>query len=293
MALGAAYSLSPMTDDALSVLLVDVDAVDVLEGELARAGGFTVERATLDEALARLELGRVNVVVLGLHGSLEPLEAIGGRSPETTVVVATEREDRTLRALGVRAGAEDYLVVDQLAPGLAGHVIRHAAERHRLQRELATLITRDDVSRMWNIRGFLPIAEHQLRWADRIGKPVVLVFVRLDDLEGVAADHGEEAGDQLVADAAAVVREAVRDSDVAARIAPDTFCVLLTGGASGAEVTVLSRLVEAIAVHNAGRADRLSLSVGSAVYDPGHPEPFEQILQTAGRRLSERRSDAR
>jgi GGDEF domain-containing protein len=62
----------------------------------------------------------------------------------------------------------------------------------------------------------------------------------------------------------------------------------LTGDARGAEALVLSRLVEAIAVHDA-RLDQprsLSLSVGSALYDPDHPSSLEQILSTADRRLA-------
>ena len=57
---------------------------------------------------------------------------------------------------------------------------------------------------------------------------------------------------------------------------------------------VLSRLVEAIAVHSA-RLDRphpLSLSVGSALYDPDRPDPLERILETAGRRLNEQRTSS-
>ena len=86
-----------------------------------------------------------------------------------------------------------------------------------------------------------------------------------------------------------IMLEAVRDSDLPARIAPDTFCVLLTGEAAGAETLVLSRLVEAIAQHDAQRDQprELSLSVGSALYDPEQPITLEQILNTAGRRLTD------
>jgi hypothetical protein len=63
--------------------------------------------------------------------------------------------------------------------------------------------------------------------------------------------------------------------------------VLLSGDASGAESLVLSRLVEAIAVHNAEqeRPAPLSLSVGSALYEPEAPNTLSEILETAGRRL--------
>ena len=78
-----------------------------------------------------------------------------------------------------------------------------------------------------------------------------------------------------------------------ARITDDTFAVLLTGDAVGAETLVLSRLVEAIAVHDADRQTprSLSLSVGSALYDPEEPATLSQILETAGRRLGDQRPE--
>ena len=104
-----------------------------------------------------------------------------------------------------------------------------------------------------NLRGFAAIGEHYVRMADRLGQPGIFVFVRLDDHDEVLREEGPGAADELARDAAEVILEAVRDSDMPARIAPDTICVLLTGDAEGAESIVLSRLVEAIASQDAGR----------------------------------------
>ena len=81
----------------------------------------------------------------------------------------------------------------------------------------------------------------------------MFVFVRLEDHDDTLRGEGPDAADDLARDAAEVILEAVRDSDLPARIAPDTICVLLTGAADGAESLVLSRLVEAIATHDARR----------------------------------------
>ena len=102
------------------------------------------------------------------------------------------------------------------------------------------------------------------------------MFVRIEEHDALRAALGSEASDELARDAAGVVLNSVRDSDVPGRIAPDTFCILLTGEAEGAETTVLSRLVEAMAVHDARRDPprALKLSVGTARYEPGQrPAP--------------------
>ncbi len=109
----------------------------------------------------------------------------------------------------------------------------------------------------------------------------------LAELDEVRSALGPDAADELARDAAAVLLRAVRDSDVPARIAPDTFCVLLTGSAEGAEATVLSRLVEAMAEHDAGSdRPRLALAVGSARYRPGSGGSLGGLLEEAARSLS-------
>jgi diguanylate cyclase (GGDEF)-like protein len=139
------------------------------------------------------------------------------------------------------------------------------------------------------------IAEHQLRMADRAGTSVVLLFLRFDDHRTAIAGGDPGIADRLAAEAAEVLISAIRDSDLPARIADDTFCVLLSGDAKGSEVAVLSRLVEAIALHDANEDDPkpLALSVGSAIYDPANPISLEGLLRTAEAEMRPHASETR
>jgi diguanylate cyclase (GGDEF)-like protein len=168
--------------------------------------------------------------------------------------------------------------------------VRYAVDRRRLRRELATI---DERTRLPNLRGFVAIAEHQLRMADRAGSPVILLFVRFE--AGTRTDGRPPIEDELAVQAAEVLISAIRDADLPARIAEDTFCVLLSGDAKGAEVTVLSRLVEAIALREASSADPqpLSMSVGSAIYDPANPASLEDLLAAAEAGLRPHSSERR
>jgi GGDEF domain-containing protein len=144
----------------------------------------------------------------------------------------------------------------------------------------------DPLTGLYGPELFAVLASHHLRLSDRFGTRVVFVFVRL---EGAAGDDR----DRLLSGAADVVLDAVRASDVPGRIDDDTFCVLLTGDAEGAEGIVLSRLVDAIAARNAsiGEGQGLSLSVGTAIYEPGSGVTLPSIIETAVRRLTPGSSD--
>jgi diguanylate cyclase (GGDEF)-like protein len=154
-----------------------------------------------------------------------------------------------------------------------------------MQAELYRRQLVDELTGVYNARGFERLASHHLALADRSKRSVPLIFVRIDALEDVGIPEQERG--QLLADAAEVVRKAVRGSDVIARVGAGVFCVLLTGDAVGADADVLSRVVEGVATSNAksGRPGQLSLSVGTAAYDPEHPVAVDELIAEADRRM--------
>jgi diguanylate cyclase (GGDEF)-like protein len=261
-------------DDAMTVMLVGLDAA--LADEVADDERFDVRLIESVDQLGPGEQADAVVVVMKGQRPLELLESLRNDLPEAAVIVITEADQETDGAVAMHAGAEDHLVRGSIPAGLLPRSVRYAVAIRRLRRELGST---DEVTGLPNLRGFVPIAEHHLRMADRSRESVVFLFVRIE---------GEVAHDD-VREAAEVLLDAVRDADLPARITDDTFTVLLTGEAAGAETMVLSRLVEAIAVHNAKQDPPrpLSLSVGSALYEPETPSTLSQILETAGRRLHE------
>jgi diguanylate cyclase (GGDEF)-like protein len=269
----------------LSVVLVGL--VEAVERDLAREDGLTVRRVDAVSDLVGPVTDDAVVVALATPGPLETLRAIRAVAPDPAVIVVTDPANEADGSVALHAGADDHLLDDATLPILLPRSIRYAASLRQLRRELATI---DEVTGLPNLRGFAPIAEHHLRMADRLRTPVVLVFVRLDDHGRLLQEHDPEAADALARDAAGIVLEAVRDADLPARLAPDTLCVLLTGDASGAETLVLSRLVEAIAVHDAAREHprSLALSVGTARYEPGSAAGLAEILEGAARGLAGR-----
>lgn len=271
-----------MLRDPVDVWLVGIG--DEAERALHRDGGFRVRSAA---AVAAIE-GDADVVVVSLRDTppLEAIREIRRATPDAAVVVVTDVAGDAEGTVALHAGAEEHLLDDGTLPAVIPRAVRYAAEIRRLRRDLAT--TDEPTGGLPNLRGFVPIAEHHLRMADRTEQPVVFVFVRFEE-----ADDEPET-DELAAEAAGVLLDAVRASDIPARISRDTFCVLLAGSADGAETLVLSRLVEAIARHDAGR-DRplaLALSVGSARYEPGSGTSLSAIVEAAERRLDDR-TDAR
>jgi diguanylate cyclase (GGDEF)-like protein len=172
---------------------------------------------------------------------------------------------------------------DHLDGEVLRRTLRYAIERRRLEGEAHRRSVVDEVTGVYNARGFEHIGVHHLHLAARTKEPVVLVFVRLDP----GRDAGADQRDGLMRDAARVLSEAVREADVIGRLGPDTFGVLLAGDATGAEAAVLSRIVEAVATRNAraGRSAPLALSLGSAAHDPERPSSLADLIREADARM--------
>lgn len=270
-----------MLRDDVTVLLVGID--DALGEELDAEDGFVVSRASELSA----EGDAADAVVVALDGT-PPIEMVGrvrATMPEAAVIVITDPDRAADGSIALHAGAEDHLIAGAIPEGLLPRAVRYAVAHRRLFRELSA---KDAATGLLSLRGFAPIAEHHIHMADRTTSLVVFLFVRLDDFLGVREAGRVEDADSMARETAEVLLQAVRDSDVPARISLDTFCVLLTGDATGAETLVLSRLVDAIAEHDGARDDpqHLAISVGSALYDPEHPDTLEAIMETAARRLA-------
>ncbi len=274
--------------DAIRVLLIGTG--DGFGSELD-VEGFELARIPELSALGPGSDQDAVIVALDDVGPLEALETLRLKTPAAAVLVLTTVGNEAAGAVAIHAGAEDHLVRDSIVDGLLPRAVRYAVDRRRLRRELVTI---DERTRLPNLRGFVAIAEHQLRMADRAGTPLVLLFVRFEATD-TTTQMRPPGSDELAADAAEVLISAIRDADLPARIADDTFCVLLSGDARGSEVAVLSRLVEAIALHDATSADPqpLALSVGSAIYDPAEPAGLEDLLSAAEAGLRPHSSEPR
>src|SRR5829696_1413105 len=207
-------------DDAVTVMLVGL--APAMADEFADDDRFDVRSADALDEIG--DEDHVDAIVVAMDGSgpLELLGAVHAKAPDAAVVVVTEADHDADGAVAMHAGAEDHLVAGSIPPGLLPRSVRYAVSMRRLRRELAAT---DEVTGLPNLRGFVPIAEHHLHMADRSKAPVVFLFVRLEG--DTAPEHARQAADVLL--------EAVRDADLPARITDDTFAVLLTGEAVGAE----------------------------------------------------------
>jgi diguanylate cyclase (GGDEF)-like protein len=104
----------------------------------------------------------------------------------------------------------------------------------------------DALTGVWNTRYFLELMARESERCRREARPVSLAYFDLDDFKSVNDTQGHAAGDSLLREVAAAIRDGVRLEDVAARLGGDEFALLLPATGYEEASAVLRRLHEAL-----------------------------------------------
>jgi len=209
------------------------------------------------------------------------------------------KERRALGRLIYRSyGTLFVMAIGLLALVLVSSVQAHRSmeERARAEEQLRQLSLTDDLTGLYNRRGFLALAEQQVRVANRGKKPMMVISADLDGLKGINDSFGHKEGDAAIVETAHILRESFRDADLVARMGGDEFAILLTGGDAGFDGASLdARLQEILEKRNArgNRPYRISVSAGFARFEAGEALGLEEWLHRADGMMYERKRQRR
>lgn len=169
-------------------------------------------------------------------------------------------DDGPCECFGTLGGLGRNATVDDLAPHLP--LITHAAAvigfalqaahdadvlRRRAERAESES-TVDDLTRLYNRRGWTSIAYAEAARIQRYGSSAGLIMIDLDELKRTNDAYGHRAGDALLRHAAQVIRSSFRDSDVIARLGGDEFAVLLMESDAPATRWTAARVQESLSI---------------------------------------------
>ena len=146
--------------------------------------------------------------------------------------------------------------------------VHDLSESKRAEEALRTLSLRDELTGLWNRRGFLTLAEQECRRARRSRLTVLVMYGDINSFKAINDTHGHRAGDEALVVVADAVSSSCRNADIAGRIGGDEFVILSVhdnaDAATAAEAAIRSRIATRLDAVNADRLQPLSLSLGAA-----------------------------
>jgi diguanylate cyclase (GGDEF)-like protein len=139
-----------------------------------------------------------------------------------------------------------------------------ALENVRLHRIVERQASTDGLTDLANRRQFEEALASEISRAERFGGSLSLILADLDDFKQVNDQHGHQAGDDVLREFAAVLRDTVRDIDLAARYGGEEFAVLLPQTDLVGAERLAERLREAMASRRIAPLPDASFTVTSS-----------------------------
>lgn len=222
--------------------------------------------------------------------SLDPIGAIGVYW--ATHHEATHRHVQLLQALAdtTAVAMENIRIYRELEQ----RVRERTRELEVANDAIRNLLLLDELTGLYNRRGFNLMAEQSHKDARRAGTDQIVSYIDADGLKQVNDEYGHQAGDELLRSLADVLKHTFREADVIARLGGDEFCVL--GTAQANSQAMVQRLASAIEKFNEEAADRgfeLRASCGISAWAAHSDLSLEDVIRQADQAMYSAKRAAR
>ena len=161
--------------------------------------------------------------------------------------------------------------------------VAQAIERKRMEEEIRSLSMTDELTGLYNRRGFTMLAEQEFKLAHRKKRRMLLFFGDVDDLKAINDAFGHAQGDLALKEVSAILKEIFRVADIPARIGGDEFVVLAVDASRESAETIANRMQAALERRNqqGDQPYQLTLSMGIVPYDPEVPCSVSELVAQA------------
>ena len=166
--------------------------------------------------------------------------------------------------------------------------IQDITERKRFEAALQNLSLIDELTGLYNRRGFMAVTAQHLAAIRRNKKVPVILYADLDGLKKINDSLGHQAGDAAINQTAEILKDTFRTSDIVARLGGDEFVVLAGIGKDESADSLTDRLQLRFELYNAqsNAPYKLSISVGVVHFDLDE-DSIEEVTARADRNMYE------
>jgi diguanylate cyclase (GGDEF)-like protein/PAS domain S-box-containing protein len=168
-------------------------------------------------------------------------------------------------------------------------VSKDITEYKEMEEALRTLSLTDELTGLYNRRGFFTLTDQFLKLARRQKKGIFMLYADIDNLKEINDTFGHKEGDTALIETADILKKNYRESDIIARIGGDEFVVIPIGTTGDNIDIITSRFEKSVEIYNSKskREYNLSLSYGLAYYDPENPCSIDELLIQADKTMYE------
>lgn len=287
----------------ISVLLIEDDPDDAFLVTEALASEETIQfevtvSQTLEAGVQHLTGGQRRDIVLldlGLPDSqgLDSFMHLHAEAPSVPTIILTGLNNEGLAVEALRQGAQDYLIKGVETRTLV-RAVTYAIERNRAEIELRNLLLIDELTGLYNRRGFMTFSEQYMKLAQRTNEGLIVIFADLENLRRIRETFGSHEGDLALIRTAKTLRDTFRKSDIVGHIGPDYFAIVTMETRRDCIGVITKRLEDRVKMFNAqaGIRYKLVMTFGLTYFDPRADQVLtvEDLMARADEALIEQRN---
>ena len=174
-------------------------------------------------------------------------------------------------------------------------VSKDITERKNMEEELRVLTLTDELTGLYNRRGFRLLSEQFLRLCKRRKQGAYLLYADVDGLKSINDVFGHQEGDTALVNTAEILKMTCRESDIIARTGGDEFVVIPLGISLEDVNKIIARLEKNIQGYNSRSRQTYSLSIsfGISYYDPASDTSLDELSEQAEKMMYEQKNNKR
>jgi len=171
--------------------------------------------------------------------------------------------------------------------------MKHHAKCRILETKLHDAAITDELTGVLNRRGFLALAEQQLRISNRHHENLYFFYCDIDNMKWINDTLGHTVGDQALIETALTLKKTFRDSDTFSRLGGDEFAALLSCEPNiNEEAIIIQRFQKKLDELNgqSGRSYELQVSVGVVKCEMSKPCSLEELMSKADTKMYQQKT---
>lgn len=148
--------------------------------------------------------------------------------------------------------------------------------------ELKALSLYDEMTQIYNLRGFEAVGEQLIRQGRRLQVPICLFYCDIDGLAKINQHRGRDKGDQVLKESAQMLQSTFRKNDVLGRVGSDEFAILTLGVSEEHEELITNRLKAGLTrLHQSHDMEHFDMSIQISRLRPEDPYSLKDLLSMA------------
>jgi diguanylate cyclase (GGDEF)-like protein len=185
--------------------------------------------------------------------------------------------------------------LEKLGPRDREVVLAALARAERTEAELRYLADHDSLTGLLDRRRFRAELDQHVSFTARYGGQGAMMIIDIDGLKAVNDSFGHHAGDNLLRQIAAILRERVRATDIVARLSGDEFAILMpqTDTAGALHLGEELRTQAAETARPAPESPCATISVGITMFGSGREAGPEAVLAAADEAMYRAKGEGR